>query len=259
MMLWYKAWLESRTRFLTGLVAISAIPILYARLHSILIPQWIVALNEPRTPKPPWLALAISDYRFYVWHFLFDYHLQWVWVLFAVVLSFGGLGSEDSRGSALYSLGLPVTRERWLLTRSAVAFAECIVLAIVAALVAAVASLSIGQSYPLGQGIAHALLLVGGGALFIGVALLVSSVARGDWAPLAGTIGVIGVPYLVLQEYVRQSPSDSWARRFDLAHVMAGSWYLTWSNIPWASLALISIVGIGALAAAVWFGNRLNY
>ena len=258
-MMLYKAWLESRTRFLTALVAISAIPILYARLHAILIPQWIVALSEPRTPKPPWLSLAVSDYRFYLWHFLFDYHLQWLWALFAVVLSFGGLGREESHGSALYSLGLPVRRARWLLSRSAVAFVECILLAIVAALVAQLASLSVGESYPLGQGIAHALLLAAGGALFIGVALLVSTVARGDWAPLAGTIGVIGVPYLVLQEYVRQSPTDSLARRFDLAHVMAGPWYLTWSNVPWTSIALIWTLAIGAIAAAVWFGNRLNY
>jgi ABC-type transport system involved in multi-copper enzyme maturation permease subunit len=259
MMLWYKAWLESRTRFLTGLVAVTAIPILYARLHAVLIPQWILALSQPQTQKPAWLSLAIGDYRFYLWHFLFDYHLQWFWVLFAVALSFGGLGREEPRGTALYSLGLPVTRQRWLLTRSAVAFIECVLLALVAAPVIQIASLSVGQSYPIGQGIAHALLLAGGGVLFIGVALLISTVVKGEWAPLVGTIGMMGMPYLILQDYVRQAPPDSWARQFDLAHVMAGPWYLTWSSVPWASIALIWVLATGALATAVWFGNRLDY
>jgi hypothetical protein len=241
------------------LAAISGIPILYARLHAVLIPQWIVAQSQPETPKPAWLSLAIADYRFYIWHFLFDYHLQWFWVLFAVVLSFGGLGREEPRGTALYSLGLPVTRQRWLLTRSAVAFIESVLLALVAALVIPIASVSVGQSYPIGQGIAHALLLAGGGVLFIGVALLISTVMKGDWTPLVGTIGILGIPYLILQEYVRQSPSDSLARQFDLAHVMAGPWYLTWSSVPWTSIALMWILALGALATAVWLGNRLDY
>lgn len=259
MMLWHKAWLESRTRFLAGLVAMSAIPILYARLHPVLIPQWKLALGQPQTSKPAWLSLGVADYRFYLWHFLFDYHLQWFWVLFAVVLSFGGLGREEPRGTALFSLALPVTRRRWLLIRSTVALIECVLLGLAGAVIAEVASLSIGQSYPIGQGIGHALLLAGGGVLFIGVALLISTVVKGDWTPLAATIGVMGIPYLILQEYVRQAPSDSWARHFDLARVMAGPWYLTWSSVPWVSLAPIWTLALGALAAAVWLGNRLDY
>lgn len=259
MMLWYKAWLESRTRFFIGLAAVSAVPILYAGLHHVLIPQWIVALRQPQTPKPEWLSLAINDYRFYVWHFLFDYHLQWLWLLFGVVLSFGGLGREESRGTAAFSLGLPVTRARWLLTRAVVTLVECVFLAAAAGIVVLLAALSIGQAYPFAQDIAHAMLLVAGGVFFICLALLISAVVKGDFTPVAATIGIVGVPYLVLQEYVRRARADSWARKFDMAHVMAGPWYLIWSNVPWASLALVWTLAIGILATAVWFGNRLDY
>jgi ABC-type transport system involved in multi-copper enzyme maturation permease subunit len=259
MMLWYKVWLESRVRFLVGVLAAAAIAILYVRLHPVLIPGWIVASHEPQTPKPVWLPLGIADYRFYVWHFLFDFHLQWVWALFAVLLSFGGLGREQAQGTALYSLGLPVTRGRWLLTRATVAFLETVLLGLITAFVVPIASWTIGQAYPLEQGIGHALLLAGGGALFVGFAILVSTVVKGDWAPLAATLGVLGLPYLVLQEYVRHANADSWVRHFDVAHVMAGPWYLTWSSVPWGSVGLIWLATIGLLALAVWCGNRLDY
>ena len=112
MMLWYKVWLESRTRFFVGVLAVTAVAILYVRLHPVLIPQWVIASQQPLTPKPDWLPLGIVDYQFYIWHFLFDYQLQWLWALFAVVLSFGGLGREQAYGTVSYSLGLPVTRKR---------------------------------------------------------------------------------------------------------------------------------------------------
>jgi hypothetical protein len=39
MMLFYKAWLESRVRFLSAVAALVALSTLYVRLHPILIPQ----------------------------------------------------------------------------------------------------------------------------------------------------------------------------------------------------------------------------
>ena len=121
-MLWYKAWMESRFRFVAGVLSITALSILYVRLHPVLIPQWIGASRDPLLWKPAWLPLGISDYQFYIWHFVFDYQLQWLWVLFVVLLSFGGLVREQAQGTSTYSLGLPVTRRRWLLTRAALAF-----------------------------------------------------------------------------------------------------------------------------------------
>src|SRR5205807_9178745 len=78
-MLLYKAWIESRWRFICGAVAVTALSILFVRLHPILIPQWQVALQDPYAYKPRWLPLGVSDYRFYIWHFLFDFRLQNLW------------------------------------------------------------------------------------------------------------------------------------------------------------------------------------
>jgi ABC-type transport system involved in multi-copper enzyme maturation permease subunit len=259
MMLWYKVWLESRARFFVGVLAVTAVAILYVRLHPVLIPQWVLASQQPQTPKPAWLPLGIASYEFYIWHFLFDYQLQWLWGLFAVVLSFGGLGREQAYGTAIYSLGLPVTRRQWLLTRATAAFLETVLLALVAAGVVSLVSRTIGQAYPVEQGIGHGLLLAGGGALFVAFALAVSTVVNGNWGPLAATLIGLGLPYLILQEHVRGASSDSWSRDVDIAHVMAGPWHLTWSNVPWGGVGLIWLGTLGLLAAAVWYGNRLDY
>ncbi len=53
-MLLYKAWVESRWRFICGAVAVTALSILFVRLHPILIPQWRAGLaaQDPHAIKP---------------------------------------------------------------------------------------------------------------------------------------------------------------------------------------------------------------
>jgi len=120
----HKAWLESRGRFFFGVAALAALSILYVRLHPILIPQWRVALQDPHAIKPAWLLAGVTDYRFYVWHFLYDYQLQNLWVVFAILLGFGGFLREQADGTVLFSLSLPVSRTGWFASRSAIAVVE---------------------------------------------------------------------------------------------------------------------------------------
>src|SRR5437773_2454987 len=128
-MLFYKAWLESRLRFLVGLAVVTAVCILYIRLRPILVPGWIMDLQNPQwSGRPSWLYLGVHDLNFYAWHFLYENKLQQVWVLFAILLSFGGLVREKEQGTSAFSLSLPVSRNRWLMTRMLVATAESFVL-----------------------------------------------------------------------------------------------------------------------------------
>jgi hypothetical protein len=255
-MLFYKAWVESRWRFICGALALTALSILFVRLHPILIPQWQVALQDPHAIKPRWLPLGVSDYRFYVWHFLFDFRLQNVWVLFAIVLSFGGLLREHANGTGVFSLSLPVTRNRWLISRVLIALLETSVLSCVPAFVVPIASVSVGQSYPIGQGFAHGLLMAGVGSVFVGLAAFLSLVLRGEYAPLVVTLAILAVPYLILQEWARRV---SWARKIDIAHVMAGPWLLTWGNVPWLATAVVCLLTMLSLGLAARQGRRLEF
>jgi ABC-type transport system involved in multi-copper enzyme maturation permease subunit len=257
-MLFYKAWVESRWRFICGAVAVTALSILFVRLHPILIPQWRLglALQDPHAIKPRWLPLGVSDYRFYIWHFLFDFRLQNLWVLLAIVLSFGGLLREHANGTVAFSLSLPVTRNRWLISRVLIAFLETTVLAWIPAVVVPIASVSVGQSYPIGQGFAHGLLMAGVGSVFVGLAAFLSLILRGEYTPLAVTLAMLAVPYLVLQEWARRV---SWARKIDIAHVMAGAWLLTWRDVPWLAIAMVCLLTALFLGLAARQGRRLEF
>lgn len=255
-MLLYKAWVESRWRFICGAAAVTALSILFVRLHPILIPQWQLALQDPHAIKPRWLPLGVSDYRFYIWHFLFDFRLQNLWVLFAIVLSVGGLLREHANGTVAFSLSLPVTRNRWIMSRVLVTLLETTVLALVPAVVVPIASVSVGQSYPMGQGFAHGLLMVGVGSVFVGLSALLSLILRGEYTPLVVTLAMLAVPYLVLQEWARRV---SWARKIDIAHVMAGAWLLTWSNVPWFAIVMVCLLTVLFLGLAAMQGSRLEF
>lgn len=80
-------------------------------------------------------------------------------MLFAILLAFGGLARERQIGTSAFSLGLPVTRSRWFLTRMFVAAAESQLLALAAVIVVRFASWSIHEPYGAAQTIAHCLLI----------------------------------------------------------------------------------------------------
>jgi len=257
-MLLYKAWLESRLRFLCGLLCVIALSILYVRLHPILMPQWKAALSEPNAIKPPWLSLGITEYRFYIWHFLYDYQLQNLWVIFAILFGFGGLLREHAHGTALFSLSLPVSRSQWFVSRCAVAFSESIVLALVPAAIVPIASMLIGQRYPVAQAIGHGAVMAVAGSTFVAIAALASHAIRGEYAPISSTLAAVVLPYVFLQEWTRLHP-NLWTSRIDAAHVMAAPWLLNWRNAPWLGIAVMSVATALTLMIAMQRGKRLEF
>jgi len=260
MMLFYKAWLESRTRFLFGLAAVIAVCTLYIRLRPILIPDWIADLQNPHMPgRPKWLFFGVYDLNFYTWHFLYENKLQQVWVVFAILLSFGGLVREKQLGTSTFSLGLPVSRKQWFLTRMLVAAAQSIVLALTAVVAVSVACWSIHESYRAPQIFGHCLLIAGAGAVFLGLGAMFSTVIRGEHMALPVTLMVLGIPYLYVQEYVREAAPNAWVHRIDVSHVMAGPPLLTWATVPWFGLAVSLGLTICLLIIALRIGESIEY
>jgi len=254
-MLLYKAWLESRQRFFIAVLSLSAVGMLYVYLHPILIPQWTLALHDPKAIKPAWLSKGVYDYRFYVWHFLFDYQFQEIWVLFALVLSVGGLSSEYKNGAIHFSLGIPVSRSAWVKSRFFVLLMEGTLASLIPILVVTVSSRSFGLNYSLWQAISHSMLLAVAGSVFEGLGILLSTLLRaGYYLAIVVIIFGIGLPYMIIQEYVRESGETSWLYYMDISHVMAGPWLLGWANIPWAGI-LISLL---LTTFFIWLSIRIS-
>jgi len=259
-MLFYKAWFESRLRFLVGLAAVTAVCILYIRLRLILVPDWRLVLQDPHwSGRPTWLFAGVHDLNFYAWHFLYENKLQQVWVLFAILLSFGGLVREREQGTSAFSLSLPVSRNRWLMTRMLLATAESLVLGLAAALVLPLASWSIQERYPFPQVIAHCLLMVTAGGIFLALGAVFSTLIRGEHMALPITLILLGGPYLFIQEYIREAAPTVWVHRVDISQVMAGPPHLTWSTTPWLGLAVSFLLAIGFLSVAAKIGESIEY
>jgi len=261
-MLFYKAWIETRIRFVAGLIAATIICIYNIQQHAWLTAMWAAELANPHGYHMNWMPLGIHEYGWYLWHYLFNNYLQQVWALFAVLFAFGGLIRERSSGTVLFSLGLPVSRARWLFTRLAVALFESIALSLFALVVVLIGSAVIHQSFSLSQYLLHTALMIAAGIFIIAFGNLCDTLFPGNYLSLLLTLILLGVPYLLLQTYMqhlRYFNKTSWLGYFDFAHAMAGPWQLTWSTTPWITLLIVWALTAILLRVTLAFGDRLDY
>src|SRR5712692_8789311 len=117
-MLWYKAWLETRWRFLIGLALLicsAAVTVLtYPRVLELLKAVPVVDLGGEIGRRINEAVTLARDYRGYLWSNWYRQSLMQLWTIFAVLLGTGGLLSQVSGGGALFTLSLPVSRTRLL-------------------------------------------------------------------------------------------------------------------------------------------------
>jgi ABC-2 type transport system permease protein len=175
-MLWYKAWRESRTRFL-----LSALTIVGACVGLVLYNQDARAAFADKQ----------LSYAEYIWRIIYHGGLRDFFVLSAVLLGLGGLLRERAHGTAGFTLVLPVSRSRLLVSRAAVGLVEVAALSSLPALVLPAVSPFIHESYPLSQALQFSLLWIVCGALFFALGLLVSVFVGGEY--MAGLVSLMSV------------------------------------------------------------------
>jgi ABC-2 family transporter protein len=276
----YKAWLETGARFLAGLTAVAIICIFYMEQHAGFVRMATRDFQTHNVSHSIYARLGVPEYGWYLWFNLYVYFLQPVWALFAVLLAFDGLTREEASGTVSFSLGLPVSRKRWLFTRLAVVLMESAALSLFAVLVVIVGSAVIHQTFSLGQMFLHAALMVAAGVYIIALANLCYTLFPGNYLSLLATLVLLGVPYFWVQRHVlpRIRPMDwqgaashpevyaqlmhrrlPWWRYFDLAHAMAGPWQLNLATTPWVTLLVIWTLTVLVLAATTVYGDRVDY
>lgn len=171
-MLWYKAWLESRSRFIIALVGCTA-----------LCSMWIVEFSK--------LAHSASESAgfFYLIHTIHGV-LAAVWIVSIILLLMGGLLQEQAVGSSHFTLALPVSRFHLMSVRIVMGLAQGFLLTIVPWIVMLFVSGAAGKTYPISQVCYHVFLLWSGGMVFVAVAVLVSSIVEGQYTAPAAAIGI---------------------------------------------------------------------
>src|SRR5215203_6511397 len=122
-MLWHKAWLETRWRFISALLILSVLA--GGNVYDYLATQRLLPRLNATTASSAAEATGLGamlqeaidlqkNFRGFIWYQAFRQNLTQMGVFFAVLLGCGGLLSETSKGSALLTLSLPVTRKRIL-------------------------------------------------------------------------------------------------------------------------------------------------
>jgi hypothetical protein len=246
-MLWYKSWLETRWRFVIGLVLLMfsacGTVLAYPQVVKLLpLAPAVDASGEIGRRVLEAMELARS-YRGYVWLQWYRQNMLQMWAVFAVLLGTGGLLAQTSGGGALFTLSLPVSRSRLLGVRAATGLAELLVLAFVPSLLLPALSPTVGQTYGFGDAIVHSACMFIAGTVFFSLAFMMSTVFNDVWRPLLIVVGVAAV----LAFFGAVFPDFS---RYSVFTVMSGEAYFRGGGLPWLGLLASAAVSAATLYAA---------
>jgi ABC-type transport system involved in multi-copper enzyme maturation permease subunit len=193
------------------------------------------------------------SYPEYIWLALFNYYFQGFWIAAAVLLSFGGLQREKTKGTISYILSLPVVRAELLFSRLTVGVAEILALGIVPVLLVPALSPAVHEHYPVGQILLFASLMVIAGLVFFCFGFLLSSLFGGEF-----TGPVLGLCLVGTYFFVIRAKSLHWLSVLDTMSgedvVNRGSYFLT-GSIPWSGM-LWSLLASGLLYLCAVTVNR---
>lgn len=222
-MLWYKAWLETRSRFAASLVTLTLVCGLFVHHALTMIrPTWTVDFNRLLYITQEFLAL--------------------LWILSAVLLGMGGIVYEKAVGTSGLTLSLPVSRVRLQSVRITVGVLEAAAFGLIPWLTILAVSWRARMPLVLAQVAFYAALLVGGGLVYYAMAVLVSTVVEGAYSSTAIAIGLVFVTTVAL---------DSWFRQLNLWRFVTGNFYLDvhtfllTGHFPW--LGMLVCLGVAAL------------
>jgi ABC-2 type transport system permease protein len=227
MMLLYKAWRESRTRFLGAVVVLVAFAIAAVLGFSI------------RQPLP---------FREYLDLEFFDGISKELFVILVIFLGLGGLKRERTRHTAVFTLALPVSRAALIGAQVAVGLAELAFLSFVPALLLEPFSTLVHQSYPSADALRFGILrLVCGGVIFA-TSFFLSTILRGEYTAAVASYVAVSLDGL-LSNFSRPHPTN-------LLRTVAARWdYFTpgpdlTGPLPWALLSILVLIGIALLLAS---------
>ena len=246
-MLWYKSWMETRWRFLIGLLVLlcSAMSVVftYPQVLKLLPAASKLEMDGAIGRKVAEAVDLARDYRSYVWSQWFRQNMLQLWALFAVLLGAGGLLSQASGGGALFTLSLPATRSRLLGIRAATGLAELLLLALVPSLFLPMLSPAVGQTYSIGDALVHSICMFLAGAVFFSLTFLLSTVFTDLWRPLLIVLCIATALALFGGAFPELS-------RYSVFGVMSAEAYFRGNGLPWLGLLASAAVSVALLYAA---------
>lgn len=261
-MLWYKAWLETRFRFLIAAILVCACSAFFVLGNPFILGTWREWQQlHPHEQERAWILRATADYPYFIWHFVFRILLQQLWVLCAILIGFGGLSRESAQGTVGFTLSLPIGRRRLVGVNTCVGIIEIALLGFIPALLIPILSVFIDKPYPVIQGISHSLLMVLGGLVFFSLGVILSTLIQSEHTPTLIGVGIVALFYFILTPYADDgAPEPLWLKMIDASRVMAGTPYLSsFSAYPWVGLGLSLLVALVLFCLALRITEKRDY
>lgn len=245
-MLWYKSLREFRNVALVGLAGMAAACVL-------------IVWNEKAMR---WHADPQLSYVAYIWKSVYNSIGRDLFVILAIIMGSGGLLQEKAQGTSGFTLSLPVSRGRIVLTRALIGYLGVVAIAAVPVLVVPLASRYFGETYPVTQTIGFFFLWAGCGAIFYGLTFLLAHRIESEYVAV-----LIAIPSLMLYGAVLNLPWLASVRMLDLFSILNGEdmpffnegRHLLVGPLPWMALCIMLVISATLAVAASRLMEPLDF
>ena len=234
-MLWYKAWLETRARFLIALGGITAL--------------CAYRVYDP-TRSLSWTQISYYYFTLRSGQGV----LQLLWLVAITLLMMGGLLQEKANGSAPFTLAMPVSRRRLVNVRICTGLMQSALLIVVPWAAMYATYRFMGPARPMETVLFYVVVLAGGGAVFVGASLLISSLVEGAY-----TAPMISAGILLLCVNAPRSLSLVNPVAFMSGRDYLGPDNLTTGPVPWGPAAAYLCVAALLIVASVKAIERRDF
>ena len=233
MMLLYKAWVESRTRFLLSFLALAGLSVVFIFFN-----------HDVRT--------VVTDhdvsYAEYIWRGIFKGQLRDIYVVLVLLLGMGGLDRERAYGTTGYTLALPVSRWRFIAARGIAGVIETSILSFLPATLVPALSPWVHEFYSWRQALQFGVLWTVGGIFIYSMGFLASVLFSGEYSA-----AVAAMIFLFAYSITADLPG---VERYiiDIHDTMSGS-----GPHGFKTLAVISLTAAAVIGLAGSITNRKDY
>src|SRR5262245_12204546 len=235
-MLWKKGWWETRWLFLIGLGSIFlAYGLTFGGSYD--AASWTERLQRSAALSEI-ERQALNNYQAQTWALWFKMLLNFIWPYYSVFMGTACLMSACQRtpyqGAArLFTMSLPVSRRKVLLSQAAVGFSEMVAAALLPSLLLPIMARFHGQWFSWSDTMIYLMLTIFGGAVFFFFAFLLTVI-------IGHRLVVIGMVLAIVIALFLPFHSLETRAGCDIIGVMAVESYFYHGQIPWLGL-LISL------------------
>jgi hypothetical protein len=251
-MLLFKAWRESRTRFLISATVIGTFCAV------------VVLFSEGIQQHPDILPTGFQTAQFneHIYHFIYGGTAKGVFAMLVLFLGLGGLLRERRLFTAPFTLGLPVSRNQLIGAQILSGLSQIVALALLPLLIVAALSPLVHHSYPLRDSVHFAILWSAGGSLEFGFAFLCSVLLGGEYTALvAAYLVLFAIPLIAmarrLQPYhlnILQTMGEFGTMHWNVDHTL-----LEPAPLPVVRLSIFLLISATLLATAGRITQRQDF